>query len=354
VLDAIDITRSPDKQGKTRHCLAETGGVTVSKVAQSTREPPTPMDIQVDKDSDIPLHEQVATQIVFLIGTGKLKPGTILPSVRALARRLAIHRNTISRAYHDLTLNRLVEKRAGRRLAIRSPEPDTFAAARDLDDVVNVAIREAWRRGYSLQQLHDQLRDRLLATPPDRLLVLSDDAGMRRLLPRELRDRFDCPIGACSPEELLSHPERCATALIVSPQGHIPRVRSVLSQGRPALSISYSPADDHVEKLRHLKTPSLIAVASVSSYFLEMALGLLAPAAGRRHSLRGYRMVGKAPARPGAADLVFCDVITYPIMRSRYRVETVFVHRLISEACLDAIASVMPGYSSQRSSAARR
>ena len=301
------------------------------------------MDIHVNKESDIPLHEQVAAQLVLLIGTGRLKPGTFLPSVRALAQRLGIHRNTIGRAYHDLTLDRLVEKRAGRRLAVRISGPDTLREARDLDELVQVAVTEARRRGYSLKQIHDRLRDRLSAAPPDHLLVLSDDTGMRMLLPKELGQRFECPVDACAPGELLSNPGRTVGALVVSPQGHIPGIRSVLSPGRPAIAITYASADEHLQAIRRLKTPSLVAVVSVSSYFLEMARGLLAPAVGRRHSMRGYRVAGDRPARLGAADLIICDVITYPIVRPRYKAGTVFVHRLISAGCLDTISSVIEG-----------
>jgi hypothetical protein len=49
-----------------------TRGVTVSEVSQSPRG------------------------VAFLIGTGKLKPGEILPSVRTVARQLKIHHNTVS------------------------------------------------------------------------------------------------------------------------------------------------------------------------------------------------------------------------------------------------------------------
>ena len=33
------------------------------------------MDIHISKESEVPLHEQIAAQLVFLIGTGGLKPG---------------------------------------------------------------------------------------------------------------------------------------------------------------------------------------------------------------------------------------------------------------------------------------
>jgi len=77
------------------------------------------LNIRISKDSDVPLHEQVRAQIVLLIGSGKLKPGDVLPSIRELAMRLKIHRNTVVHAYEDLVLKLLVEKKQGSRLVVR-------------------------------------------------------------------------------------------------------------------------------------------------------------------------------------------------------------------------------------------
>ena len=305
------------------------------------------MDIHVDKTSDVPLHEQLAAQLVFLIGTGRLKSGSFMPSVRALAKRLGIHRNTVSRAYHAVMLNRLAERRAGRRLMVRRAESETLPAATDLDDLVHVAVTEARRRGYSVQQLHERIRDCLLAVPPDHLLVLSEDAGMRLLLPNELARHVTCRVAACTPDELLSHPERGIGAQVLSPQGHLPKIRSVLPAERRAIAITYSSADECLQVIRGLKTPSMIAVVSVSPYFLEMARGVLASAVGRRHSVRGYLVAGKSPDRPGAADVFVCDSLTYPVMRHRHKRATVLVHRLISAACLDKVSAIMEPNSSR-------
>ena len=46
------------------------------------------MDIRLSKESEVPLRQQLAEQIVFLITTGKLRSGQRLPSVREVARRL--------------------------------------------------------------------------------------------------------------------------------------------------------------------------------------------------------------------------------------------------------------------------
>jgi hypothetical protein len=172
--------------------------------------------------------------------------------------------------------------------------------------------------------------------------VLSDDSGMRLLLPRELKERFgEFRVDVCTPGDLLSSPKRAIGALVVSPQGHIPRIRSVLTEEATSITITYSDADEHLRAIRELKTPSLIAVVSVSQFFLEMARGVLAPALGRRHSMRGYLMAGQTPESPGAADFVLCDSMTYPVVRPRYNAATVFTYKLISPVCLDQISTAL-------------
>src|SRR5262245_33297225 len=60
------------------------------------------MKIDINKNSEVTICDQLSQQIVFLIATGKLKPGDQLPSVRELALRCKIHSNTVSDAYKDL------------------------------------------------------------------------------------------------------------------------------------------------------------------------------------------------------------------------------------------------------------
>ena len=67
------------------------------------------MPILISKESEVPLRQQLAEQIVFRIATGKLHPGESLPSVRELARRLKIHHNTVSEAYQDLIRRKWLE-----------------------------------------------------------------------------------------------------------------------------------------------------------------------------------------------------------------------------------------------------
>ena len=131
------------------------------------------MNIQISKESEVPVHEQIASQIVFLIAAGKWPSGKDLPSVRALAQNLGVHRNTVVQAYQDLILKAMVEKTAGRRLTVRRAESGA-GAGRSLDGFLNSVLRDAKRRGYSLQQIHHWTREKLAAAPPERILAISE------------------------------------------------------------------------------------------------------------------------------------------------------------------------------------
>ncbi|MFC3453243.1 GntR family transcriptional regulator [Amycolatopsis speibonae] len=61
-----------------------------------------PLKVVVDTDLGIAPWRQVRDRIVQLITTGALAPGTRLPSIRQLARDLALASGTVARAYREL------------------------------------------------------------------------------------------------------------------------------------------------------------------------------------------------------------------------------------------------------------
>ena len=299
------------------------------------------LEIQITRETDVPIHEQVAAQIVLQIGSGALQPGDALPSVRTLARRLDVHRNTITQAYRDGVLTKLVVKHHGRRLVVRDPQDKKASGGSELDGFVSIVRQAARQHGYTLRQLIEHLRDRLLVDPPDHILLVSDDAGMRVLMPAELGARFSLPIRVCSTTDLLSDRDLLLGALLVTAPGNVPALEAVIPPDRPAIPVIYSSAAEHVATIRGLPHPSLIAVASISEYFLEMACGVLAPAAAEDHSLRSVLITSQQPASVGAADLIFCDSLAYPVVKSKGPKARVIRHHLISSACLDQIEAAL-------------
>lgn len=58
--------------------------------------------ITIDKYSQVPIYEQIISEIERLILFGLMDPGSLLPSVRSLSQGLSINPNTLQKAYSEL------------------------------------------------------------------------------------------------------------------------------------------------------------------------------------------------------------------------------------------------------------
>ena len=71
------------------------------------------MFIRIEAGSGVPITRQIMDQVRDQCASGALSPGDRLPSVRQLARELAVNQNTILRVYERLTMEGLLERRHG-------------------------------------------------------------------------------------------------------------------------------------------------------------------------------------------------------------------------------------------------
>jgi DNA-binding transcriptional regulator YhcF (GntR family) len=298
------------------------------------------MDIRIDKKSDVSVRQQLAEQIIFSIATEKVKPGEALPSVRELARRLKIHHNTVSQAYQDLVRRAWVVRRHGSRVVVRSAGGRGEKDGHDVEDLINATIRMARERGYSLQALRERVRTRLLAEPPDHVLVVEEEPGLRRLLQQEIRIALGQPAEGCSLSELAAQPGLAIGALTVAGQYVISDVDRLVPKAVPAISLAFSAADEHLELLRRLDHPSIISVVSVSRVFLQTARSLLAPALGHYHVVRDFLFPPDDLKALRAADLVFADSIARP----RLKHSKILEYRLICPSSLEYLRTAMKSY----------
>ena len=346
------------------------------------------MQLRIDKHCEVPVQDQLRQQIIFLIGTGQLSIGTALPSVRELARRLKVHYNTVSHVYSQLARDGWLEKNRGSRLVVGQTTMSGIEDFADLDDLIDRAIRLARSHGYSLQQLTQRVRARLLAEPSDHLLLVAPEKELAELIRAEISDAIGREPDACSVSVLQQNPSIAIGAALVIPSYFVGKIEPFVSADRTVVPISYSPADAHVAAIRNISQPSVVGVVSVSALFLETANGLLAPAIGRRHSFREFLLqkpTGRArqatlvdyvpneellnladtwklpdgqfsntfrfsrtheiadaaprlssPADLQGLDLLLCDSLTYPIVKHRRRIK----YRLISDESLAEIQNI--------------
>ncbi len=76
------------------------------------------MFFTIDPDSDLAIFDQILRQVKFAVASGALQPGQLVPSLRELARDLALNPNTVARAYRDLQAEGVLEIVRGTGLAV--------------------------------------------------------------------------------------------------------------------------------------------------------------------------------------------------------------------------------------------
>lgn len=295
------------------------------------------MQISLAKNSEVPLRHQLAEQIVFLITTGQLRRGEEMPSVRALARLLKIHHNTVSEAYQDLVIREWLSRRRGSRLTVGAIPGTTQKIRPTLDELINESIQKAKDMGYSLQALRERVSERLLTQPPDHILVVEEEPGLRMLIRREIQENIDWSVETCSWQAFVKEPGLAIGAQVVAPNHTIGDLKALVPESRPPIPIIYSRADGHLEIISSLKRPSIIAVASISESLLKTARGLLAAAVTRKHVFQEFLLPGDDRLELKGIDLAFCDTVAIPLIGCRKKIR----YQLIAPDCFEHLSSAL-------------
>lgn len=80
----------------------------------------TPLNFSINTGSTEPIYRQLVEQVRRRIASGQLRAGEEIPSVRELARDLAVHPMTISKAFGLLESEGLLQRRRGLSMVVAS------------------------------------------------------------------------------------------------------------------------------------------------------------------------------------------------------------------------------------------
>lgn len=121
------------------------------------------MFFSIEPSNGVAIYDQIVRQVKFAIAEGTLRPGQLVPSVRALSQQLTINPNTINRAFQQLQADGVLESLRGRGLAVRADAAaDCVSARRSLiADRLRGALSEALHAGLSADELRQLLDDEL-------------------------------------------------------------------------------------------------------------------------------------------------------------------------------------------------
>ena len=109
-------------------------------------------DLDVERDSDVPISTQIYWQIAYQINSGRLLPGARLAPVRELGAALRVNPNTIRAVYKRLADAGYVTSRhgAGTHVADRPPQR---RGAEALAGIVNEMLRRAAAAGFTADEV---------------------------------------------------------------------------------------------------------------------------------------------------------------------------------------------------------
>lgn len=126
--------------------------------------------IRIEPSSGVPIYRQMMDQIRLQVATGVLAEGRQMPSVRGLARQLAVNQNTVLKVYNELCHDGVltVERGSGTFVAA---DARTRGAA-DVRDAAAAAMCEAVvlgvQSGLGAAELHEILDRELGAVMAER------------------------------------------------------------------------------------------------------------------------------------------------------------------------------------------
>ena len=104
------------------------------------------MFFTINPTNGLAIFDQIVRQVKFAVAHGTLGPGDMVPSVRELAKELAVNPNTVVKAYRDLTGEGILEAVRGTGLTI------TADAVKHCEKERLALVRE--RIGHVLAEAH--------------------------------------------------------------------------------------------------------------------------------------------------------------------------------------------------------
>ncbi len=109
---------------------------------------PPSHDLDIERDSDVPISTQIYWQLAYQIESGRMQPGTRLPPVRELGAALRINPNTVRAVYRRLADSGYVVGRhgAGTRVVDRPP---VRRGSEALAGIVAETLRRAVSLGFT-------------------------------------------------------------------------------------------------------------------------------------------------------------------------------------------------------------
>jgi GntR family transcriptional regulator len=206
-------------------------------------------NIQVSHHSDVPIYRQIVTQLSFMIETGDLAAGQTLPSARLLADNLHINRNTVARAYTELSELGLVEGRGRSGTTVVGPSHvhESTPARDQARSILEAAARECVELGLSATEIQSLMMSLAMRAEDDLLKVSFVECNADRA--KYFASELEGPLGLKVKPLVLGEfdPADEQADLVLTTFFHLAEVRGLLR--RPKTEVVAIVVAPHVQTL---------------------------------------------------------------------------------------------------------
>jgi len=134
------------------------------------------VQIHITASDGVPIYLQVVNQIKYLVAAGRLVAGEELPPIRTLAEKLVVNPNTIARAYRELEMAGIVEKRrtAGTYVSDQGSPLARRERMKILTERIDQLLAEAGHMDVSLDEVLKLIEQRYSVINTSRLKNAND------------------------------------------------------------------------------------------------------------------------------------------------------------------------------------
>ncbi|HEX5887082.1 MAG TPA: GntR family transcriptional regulator [Pyrinomonadaceae bacterium] len=271
------------------------------------------MRIWLSKNSEVPIREQLVTQIVLGIVSNDLKVNERLPSTRDLARRYDIHANTVSAAYRELARRGCVEFRKGSGVYVRGRTDDKMDQHLALDHLVSRFFRTLREEGHSLAEIQEAVRRSFSLQRPDHFLLLESDPELREILVAEIASAAKVKVKGVGPEDLDGAGSFAGAAPLVL-YGHLESFDEWIGSQTDVLVLHSASVVESMKGQTRPPADALVAIVSRWPEFLRWARTMLV-AAGLDADALSFRDARERGWEKGLRTATF--VITDSLMAPR-------------------------------------
>lgn len=114
------------------------------------------MFLSIDHQNGLAIYDQIVRQVKFAVACGALRKGELVPSVRELARELAVNPNTVARAYRELQAEGVLSPLRGTGMEVAEGAERRCRGQRL--DLIRARLRQALAEAVQSQIEADDLR----------------------------------------------------------------------------------------------------------------------------------------------------------------------------------------------------